>query len=85
MERGACLTPCLFLCVISKFNDGFEAVGGHAVMSEQGVQERTEQAALGGAGAESHSENVVLPIHTGVEPKVSMLGDELQGHDGIEL
>ena len=28
--------------MISRFDDGVGAVGGHAVMSEQGVEERTE-------------------------------------------
>ena len=36
--------------VISKLNDGVGAVGGHTVMREQGVQERTEHTALGGTG-----------------------------------
>ena len=37
-------------CVISKLNDGVGALGVHTVMREQGVQERTEHAALGGTG-----------------------------------
>ncbi|CAB1457121.1 unnamed protein product [Pleuronectes platessa] len=39
--------------VISKLNDGVGAVGGHAVLREQGVQKRSEHAALGGTGVES--------------------------------
>ena len=86
--------------VISKLNDGVGAVGGQAVMREQGVQERTEHAALGGTCVESqgggcgaaypHSlgsarQEVQDPITEGdVEPKISELGDELLGHDGIE-
>ena len=69
-------------------------------MREQGIQERTEHAALGGTSVESqgggcgaaypHSlgsacQDVQDPITEGdVEPKVSELDDELQGQDGIE-
>lgn len=69
-------------------------------MREQGAQERAEHTALGGAGAESQGggcgvayphclgsarQKVQYPITEGdVEPKVSELGDELQGHYGIE-
>ena len=93
--------PAYDCCVISKFADGVGAVGGHAVMYEQEVQERTEHAALGGAGVEcqvggcgaayphslgSARQEVQDPITDGgVEPKVSELGDRLQGHDGIEF
>ncbi len=35
-------------CVVSKLDDGVGAVGGHAVMLEQGVRERAEHAALRG-------------------------------------
>lgn len=34
--------------MVSQLDDGVGAVGGHAVVREQGVQERAEQAALGG-------------------------------------
>ena len=50
--------PAYDCCVISKFADGVGAVGGHAVIYEQEVQERTEHAALGGAGVEC-----VMEIH----------------------
>ncbi|KAI3372494.1 hypothetical protein L3Q82_022695 [Scortum barcoo] len=39
--------------VVSKFDDVVGAVGGHAVMREQGVQQRAEHTALGGAGVQS--------------------------------
>ena len=39
-------------CVISKLNDGVGVVPGHAVMSEQEVQEGTEHAPLRGPGVE---------------------------------
>lgn len=40
-------------CVVSKLCDGVGALCGHAVMGEQGVEERAEHAALGCAGVES--------------------------------
>ncbi len=40
-------------CVISKFDDGVGAVGGHPVVHEQGVQERAKHADLRGANVES--------------------------------
>ena len=39
-------------CVIGKLNDGVGVVPGCAVMSEQGVQEGTEHAPLGGSSVE---------------------------------
>ncbi len=39
-------------CVISKLDDGVEAVGGYTVIREHGVQKRTEHAALRAAGVE---------------------------------
>ena len=40
-------------CVICKLDDGVGAVCGHAVMGEQGIEERAEHSALGCAGVES--------------------------------
>ncbi len=87
-------------CVISRFEDGVGAVGGHAVVHEQGVQDRAEHAPLSGAGVEGqgrgcgaaypHSlgsarQEVQDPItEGGDEPKVSELGDELGRHNCIE-
>ncbi|KAI3374041.1 hypothetical protein L3Q82_022608 [Scortum barcoo] len=52
--------------VVSKFDDdGVGAVGGHAVMREQGVQQRAEHTALGGSLVfRVRVEDVVLPIRT---------------------
>ncbi len=38
--------------LISKLDDSIGAMGGHAVMREQGVQERAEHTVLGGSGVE---------------------------------
>ena len=39
-------------CVVCKHNDGVGVVPGHAVVGEQGVQERTEHAPLGSSSVE---------------------------------
>jgi hypothetical protein len=54
-------------CVISKLNDGVGVMPGRAVMSEQGVQERTAYAPLRGPRVEDqHGACVVTyPYHLG--------------------
>ena len=47
-------------CVVSKLNDGVGVVLGHAVVGEQGLQERTEQAPLRGPSVEDQSGRCVL-------------------------
>uniref|UniRef100_A0A4W5RW29 Coiled-coil serine-rich protein 1 n=1 Tax=Hucho hucho TaxID=62062 RepID=A0A4W5RW29_9TELE len=54
-------------CVIGKLNDGVGVVPGRAVMSEQGVQEGTEQAPLRGPWVENQHGGCVVtyPYHMG--------------------
>jgi hypothetical protein len=51
-------------CVVSKLNDGVGVMPGHAVMSEQGVQEGTEHAPLNGPVMRNSVADVLLPTLT---------------------
>ena len=59
-------------CVFGKLNDGVGVVPGHAVMSEQGVQDGTEHTSLRGPHVEADGGCVVTyPYHLGGGPSVS--------------
>ena len=54
------------MCVIGKVNIGVGVMPGRAVMSEQGVQEGTEQAPLRGSCVEDQCSGcVIYPYHPG--------------------
>lgn len=86
--------------IVRKLNDDVGAIGGHAVMCEQGEQEGAEHTALSAACVESegggcggafpyclgsaHQEVQDSVAQGGVEFHVSELDDKLWGHNGIE-
>ena len=53
-------------CVIGKLNDGVGVVPGHAVMSEQGVQEGTEHTPLRGPRVEDQRGRCTYPYYLGL-------------------